>query len=323
MKFVIQKPLVYVLIHVDRRFFVLLDNVLKEFIFELKIKNYSDRTIDTYKYNVGLLITYLNEHHEIDDIEDIAPFHIKKFVQHQIGLGKKANYINTLIKSLRSFFKYLVVEEYMPMNIMNKIKLLKEDTEVIKTFTDDEVAKMIDSYDFKTYLNARNKVIIAMFVDTGIRMSELINLQSEWVYDTNIRIMGKGSKWRFAPISLMLKKYMIRYERIKAKYFEKKALEHDNYFLSRAGKPICTVQIENIVKNAGLRADVRKDVRCSPHTLRHYAIQANLRNGLDLYSCSKIAGHENIQVTKRYLQGLETENILEMAQKTSPLMNLR
>ncbi|MBG9938494.1 recombinase [Bacillus tropicus] len=307
----------------DRRFFVLLDNLLKEFIFELKIKNYSDRTVDTYKYNVGLFITYLNEHHEVDDIEDIAPFHIKKFVQHQIGLGKKANYINTLIKSLRSFFKYLVTEEYMPMNIMSKIHLLKEDTEVIKTFTDDEVIKMINSYDFKSYLNARNKVILAMFVDTGIRMSELINLQSEWVYDTNIRIKGKGSKWRFAPISLMLKKYMIRYERIKTKYFEKKALEHDNYFLSRAGKPICTVQIENIVKNAGLRADVRKDIRCSPHTLRHYAIQANLRNGLDLYSCSKIAGHENIQVTKRYLQGLETENILEMAQKTSPLMNLR
>ncbi|WP_373456049.1 tyrosine-type recombinase/integrase [Bacillus anthracis] len=60
-----------------------------------------------------------------------------------------------------------------------------------------------------------------------------------------------------------------------------------------------------------------------PHTVRHYAIQSNLRNGLDLYSCSKIAGHENIQVTKRYLQGLEMENILEMAQKTSPLMNLR
>jgi integrase/recombinase XerD len=50
--------------------------------------------------------------------------------------------------------------------------------------------------------------------------------------------------------------------------------------------------------------------------------KSNLRNGLDLYSCSKIAGHENIQITKRYLQGIETENILEMAQETRPLMNL-
>ena len=77
-----------------------------------------------------------------------------------------------------------------------------------------------------------------------------------------------------------------------------------------------------ILLSVGEKAHVREDIRCSPHTLRHYAIQTNLRNGLDLYSCSKIAGHENIQVTKRYLQGIETENILEMASRTSPLMNL-
>lgn len=303
--------------------FFVLNDLLKEFMFDMKIKNYSKKTIDTYKYNIGLLITYLNEEHEVDDIEDVATVHMKKFVQYQIGLGKKANYINTLIKSLRSFYNYLVAEEYVNMNIMSRIKLLKEDVEAIETFTDKEVAKMIEAYDFKTYLNARNKVIIAMFADTGIRMSELINLQCDWIYDTNLKILGKGSKWRFVPISLMLKKYMIRYERIRANYFKNKNLEHNNYFLSRAGKSICTVQIENIVKNAGLRAGVRENIRCSPHTIRHYSIQANLRNGLDVYSCSKIAGHESIQVTKRYLQGLETENILEMAQKTSPLMNLR
>mgnify|MGYP003410543016 CR=1 FL=1 len=103
---------------------------------------------------------------------------------------------------------------------------------------------------------------------------------------------------------------------------KQKNLEHGNYFLSRSGKPLTSVQIQNVVKDAGVKAKVREDVRCSPHTLRHYSIQANLRNGLDLYSCSRIAGHENIQVTKRYLQGLETENVLEMASKTSPLMNL-
>ncbi|WP_252297976.1 site-specific integrase [Peribacillus frigoritolerans] len=71
-----------------------------------------------------------------------------------------------------------------------------------------------------------------------------------------------------------------------------------------------------------MKANVRGDIRCSPHTLRHYSVQSNLRNGLDLYSCSRIAGHENIQVTKRYLEGLETENILELASRSSPLMNL-
>jgi integrase/recombinase XerD len=184
---------------------------------------------------------------------------------------------------------------------------------------------MIEAYDFKRYLNARIKIIVAMFEDTGIRCSELINLEIEWINDTDIKIFGKGAKWRYVPISLMLRKYMIRYERIKEGYFKKinKNMEHGSYFLSRSGRPLTSVQIENVVRDAGKMARVREDIRCGPHTLRHYAIQSNLRNGLDLYSCSRIAGHENIQVTKRYLQGIETENILEMAQKTSPLMNLK
>lgn len=79
---------------------------------------------------------------------------------------------------------------------MARIKLLKEEKVFISTFTDKEVAKMIDSYDFKTYLNARNKVIIAMFVDTGIRCTELINLEHDKINDTNLSIFGKGAKWR-------------------------------------------------------------------------------------------------------------------------------
>lgn len=301
---------------------MLIKDLLKEFTFDLRIKNYSKRTIETYNYNVGQLISYLEIHHDISDVEDVSSLHIKKFIQYQNEIGNKSNYINTIIKSLRAFYSYLVNEEYVSLNVLAKIKLLKEDKVVIKTFTDKEVAKMIGVYDFKSYLNARNKVIIAMFVDTGIRMTELINVQSGWINDTNIKVFGKGAKWRYVPISLMLKKYMIRYERIKEGYFKSKNLEHDNYFLSRNGRPLTGVQIQNVIRNAGVKANVREDIRCSPHTLRHYSIQSNLRNGLDLYSCSRIAGHENIQVTKRYLQGLETENILELASKSSPLMNL-
>lgn len=301
---------------------MLLKDLQKEFTFDLQIKNYSKRTIETYNWNLDQLTSYLLEQHDINDVEDVSSLYIKKFIQYQIEIGNKSNYINTIIKSLRAFYTYLVGEEYVTLNIMSKIKLLKEEKVVIKTFTDKEIVRMIEVYDFKSYLNARNKVILCMFIDTGIRMSELINIQTDWVNDTNIRVFGKGAKWRYVPTSLLLKKYMIRYERLKEGYFKKKTLEHNNYFLSRNGNPLTTVQIQNIVREAGAKAKVREEIRCSPHTLRHYSIQSNLKNGLDLYSCSKIAGHESIQITKRYLEGLETENILELASKSSPLMNI-
>lgn len=63
-----------------------------------------------------------------------------------------------------------------------------------KSYTDEEIVKMIEAYDFRTHLNARNKLMIAMFADTGIRMTVLINLQSSWIHDTSIKILGKGSK---------------------------------------------------------------------------------------------------------------------------------
>ena len=68
---------------------------------------------------------------------------------------------------------------------------------------------------------------------------------------------------------------------------------------------------------------VRTEIRCSPHTCRHYFAQAQLRNGLDVYSLSRLLGHEDISITKRYLQGLNDRNIVERSIKTSPLMNLK
>lgn len=73
----------------------------------------------------------------------------------------------------------------------------------------------------------------------------------------------------------------------------------------------------------GEKANVNKNIRCSPHTCKHYFAQAQLRNGLDVYSLSRLLGHENVTITKRYLQGLKDKEVLELGMKSSPLMNLK
>lgn len=302
---------------------MLLRDLLREYTFECKIRKLADTTIETYNYNANQFFMFLEKEHEIIEVEDVSTVHMKMFVEYNLSQGHSPGYINALIKSLRSFYIYLVSEEYISINIAKRVNLLKEETVIIKTFTHEEVARMIDCYDFKKYLNARNKVIVAMFSDTGIRMCELIGLKESWIDDTHMRVLGKGNKWRVVPISLVLHKYMIRYERIKDKYFQRIDKKHDNYFLSKSGKKLSSVMIQTIVKEAGEVAKVRSDIRCSPHTLRHYALQTYLSNGLDLYSCSRIAGHEKMQTTKRYLQGIESENIIEMALTKSPLMKGR
>ena len=92
---------------------------------------------------------------------------------------------------------------------------------------------------------------------------------------------------------------------------------------ARTGRSLTKEALEHIFTQAAQYADVREELRCSPHTARHYYAQANLRNGLDVYSLSCLLGHENSNITKRYLQSLQDSSIVEMAIKTSPLRNKR
>ena len=228
-----------------------------------------------------------------------------------------------ILKNIRAFFKYCYKEEYINRNIALKVEWQREKRTVIKTFNDEEVQGMLGVYTYKNYLEIRNKCIMAILFDTGIRNLELCTLGMLDIKDTVIYIKGKGRKERVVPISPMLKKIMIKYERAREEYIKDSIIKDDAYFLSYRGKRMTGEAVERVVKLCGKEAMVRTEIRCSPHTCRHYFAQAQLRNGLDVYSLSRLLGHEDISITKRYLQGLNDRNIVERSIKTSPLMNLK
>ena len=299
-----------------------LQDVIKEFIFEIKLRNYSERTIKGYKNNILKFARYMKNEFEIVEIEEISHVHIKSYLNFLKGNGLTEVYINTILKNLRSFYKYCFTEGYC-LNVALKVGWLRERKTIIKTFSDDEIRKMMDVYNYSSYIHARNKCIMAILIDTGIRNFELCQLKITDIRETVIYIMGKGKKERVVPISPYLKKIMIKYERIREGYLKNNILHYDNYFLSYRNKPLTIEAVERIVRLCGEKANVNKNIRCSPHTCRHYFAQAQLRNGLDVYSLSRLLGHENVTITKRYLQGLKDKEVLELGMKSSPLMNLK
>lgn len=301
---------------------LILQDVIKEFIFEIKLRNYSERTIKGYKNNILKFARYMENEFEIVEIEDITHIHIKSYLNFLKENGLTEVYINTILKNLRSFYKYCFTEGYC-LNIALKVGWLRERKIIIKTFSDNEIRKMMDVYNYSSYIHARNKCIMAILIDTGIRNFELCQLKITDIRETVIYIMGKGKKERVVPISPYLKKIMIKYERIREGYLKNNILHYDNYFLSYRNKPLTTEAVERIVRLCGEKANVNKNIRCSPHTCKHYFAQAQLRNGLDVYSLSRLLGHENVTITKRYLQGLKDKEVLELGMKSSPLMNLK
>lgn len=264
----------------------------------------------------------------VTEIEDVTQLHIKKYIQERQRVGREVNRtINNNIATLKVFFQYLVSEEFIDEqdNPMRRIRNLKEEKKVIVTFNDDEVSRIINDLIEETYSNVRDKLILIMLFDTGIRVSELCNIKNIDVARRHILIHGKGSKQRLVYISNIMRKYMRRYEVLKQERFKKRLQDEieDYYFLDQSAVKLSRSRINKILKEHCNNAGVRKEVRCSPHDCRHYFAQKQLRNGIDIYSLSRLMGHFDTQITSKYLRGLEQDDILQIGRLHSPLNGLK
>lgn len=295
----------------------------EEFRVECELRRLSKRTIKGYCNNTLLFLNYVEKQCQITKLEEVKTLHIKKYVSYLLSKNLTASYINGILKCLRAYFKYAVREGYLSQSPAERVNWQKEGKTLILAFSDEEVRAMLDVFDFSSYLSARNRLILAMAFDTGARNTEMCEMMEDDVRDNVILIHGKGNKERHVPLTPYLKKMLMKYNRIKAHYFYDKNIGYGNLLLSRTGRPMTKEAMERVFKAAGEAAGIRKEIRCSPHTARHYYAQANLRNGLDVYSLSRLLGHENINITKRYLQSLQDANIVDMAVKTSPLRDVK
>lgn len=308
-----------------------LEQLVKEYLLELRLENYSKRTIETYQQHITKFMDFYRA--EIDNdlsVRNINRVHYKLFIAKLLDNSLKATYINAILKSNKALWNYLVLERVVKTSPMEQIKLLKENKQALTTFNDKEIKNMLNVWKLDTYLGARNRAIIAVFADTGIRVSELINIKDYDLNEQYIRVLGKGSKWRVVPVSHELSYLLTKYQRIRDNHFKTirnrngKVRElDDNLFLGKTGKRIKTVaSIESIITQTGLKAKVRESVRCSPHTFRHYYTIKNVQLGQDLFTISKLLGHNKIDTTKIYIQSITDEQLISKAIKFSPLNNL-
>ena len=300
---------------------MLLTDAAKEFEFNCQCRKLSDKTIRNYGKLIGYLLDYLKEQHKVLCLEDVQPMYIKAYLMMLQERGAKPQYINDQLKAFKVLFRYLYEEGYTDSILTERIKNVKQPKTIIKTFTEQEVKKMTEYYSGHTFMEVRNRLMLMTFFDTGIRVSELINLKLSQVKDEYILIHGKGDKERVVPKSPLLNKWMFKYLSTRENFFAYRRVP-ENVFLSRNGRPMTTEAIHRVIKIAGKAVGVSKDIRVSPHTCRHTFAQMQLKNGLDLYSLSRLMGHSNISITQRYLEGQRDFEVLNACKATGILMNL-
>lgn len=144
-RFVYRPSLMYVITYIKGGFLLKLTNVLKEFIFDCEVKNYSPKTIKGYRNNSLYLFNYLEERYGIADIEDVTAKQIKELFKFLWANGRKTSYTNGLLKCYRAFFKYACSEEYIADNPCHKVPWGKEEKVIIKTYCNDDIHKMLEA----------------------------------------------------------------------------------------------------------------------------------------------------------------------------------
>ena len=282
---------------------MLLTSIRDEFSFHCQCRSLSAKTITNYTKQIDYLLRYLNQEYAISHIEDVESRHIKAFLLNMSRMGRTANYVNDLLKAFKVFFRYAFNEGYTPSLLTEKIHNMKKPKVIIRTFSEQELKRMSTYYQGHDYLTIRNKVIMLLLIDTGIRLSELTTLTAAQIKHDYIIIHGKGNKERVVPKSPLLGKWLIKYLAVRESYFAYRVVP-ENIFLSKNAKPLTNTMIDHIVKEAGQACGISPDVRVSAHTFRHTYAQFQLKAGVDLYSLSRLLGHESISITQTYLNGM-------------------
>lgn len=299
-----------------------LEDAIEEFLLDCQIRKLSKRTVQNYGVLLNLMSHYLHDKLSVITLEEVKPIHVKRFIQLQEERGRKPQYINDLLKAFRVFFKYCESEEYITEIPTARIRNVKQPKTLIRGFDEKEIADMLTYYNGPDYQSMRNKTMLALMFDTGIRLNEMLTLRPEQIMKDRILIHGKGNKERYVPISPYLAKQLVRYRAARISFFEANVHAENYYFLSYRGNKLTGEVVRKMMIEAAEAVGVRKDIRVSPHTCRHTFAHLQLKNGLDIYSLSRLLGHESIAITQRYLDGIRTEEILDKAKGTGVLEHL-
>ena len=300
----------------------MLDKAAKEFEYDCKIRHLSPKTIDNYGKQLRYLQRFLEKEFSISSIEDVKPSHIKRFLAMMDDAGRKPQYINDLLKVYKTFFNYLESEGHIESSPAKRIRNMKLPKLKLRTFTEKNIMDMINYYNGRSFIEIRNRAMIAMMFDTGVRLSELMELVETQIHQESIVIYGKGSKERVVPVSPFLSKVLLRYPRARESFL-RNSLHDKEFFLSRTGKKLTAEAVAKMLKKAAKAVGVSEDIRVSPHTCRHTFAHLNLKNGIDLYTLSRLLGHESVSITQRYLEGITDDGVIRIARKTGVLENIR
>ncbi|GHU55711.1 tyrosine recombinase XerC [Bacteroidia bacterium] len=262
-------------------------------------RKYSDCTIQAYAKDLDLFEVYVKENQEsVFDHEVIDADIVRNWIIHLLDNKAAPSSVNRKLSSLKSFFKFLVKQGVISTNPLRFVVGPKTKKPLPVFIRETDMNEILDGDGFKDdFEGVRNRLILELFYDTGIRRSELVGIRNADIDypGCKLRVTGKGDKQRLIPFAENLKKRMIAYKEIRDREI---GTESEWFFIRKNGNPLSVSIIYGIVKKSlsGLTTLPKR----SPHVLRHSFATSMLNNGAELNAIKELLGHSSLATTNVY-----------------------
>ena len=258
----------------------------------------SVNTVEAYMQDIDHLVNYAIE----KDIEpeDVKLEDLQQLLKDINDVGISATSQRRMIAGWRTFYRMMVADDAMKDSPAAMLDLPVRPEHLPDVLTDEEIARIQDTFDRSTYEGERNYVMVEVLYDCGLRVSELVGLRMSNVYveEQYLQIIGKGNKERWVPIGGRALELMQTYiHNVRSKLTPKPG-EEKIVFLNRRGARLTRQMVFIMLQRAVAEAGITKKV--SPHSLRHSFATELVENGADLRSVQEMLGHESISTTEIY-----------------------
>lgn len=284
---------------------ITLEKALELFLMDQQLRGNTENTIENYKDVLSLFIDYIGKDKDVEELKMLdvkryqlylqqrdVEFHFNSVKQRK--LSKKT--IQSYMRHIRVFLNWVYAEAYSKEDIGSKLKLPKAPKKVIEILSDEEIEILYKAINDRTEFGLRNKCVISLMLDSGLRRDEVITLEIPSIHFTQniIKVMGKGEKERIIPMGVYTKKLLFKY----LHGFRPMPLyPTNNVFLTRDKTPLTSDVIKMLFTRLKAKTGIQ---RLKPHLLRHTFATRYLINGGDAFSLQMILGHTSLDMTRAY-----------------------
>lgn len=261
-------------------------------------KNCSEKTVRSYDVDLTKFEEFLETLDSAVQLEDADADMIRGWIVSLMEQGMQETSVNRKLSTLRTFYKYLLRKGVLSVDPVRMVKGPKRKKPLPVFVKETDMDRLLDMSSFgEDFEGVRDRLILAMFYETGIRLSELISLGDADVDASKcvLKVTGKRDKQRYIPFGLSLKKLIDEYRSLRDEFVEGVV---SCFFVRRNGSPLYQMMVYRLVKQNLSKVVTLK--KRSPHVLRHSFATAMLNNNAELQSVKELLGHESITTTEIY-----------------------